>query len=345
VSEAFNTDYDSLIGRGVGNPAWSDAQRAHYLQAPGDKRYAELAQKIASEVPAHLRDDPVAKAMMVSLWLGREGIYSLKSGHAGAEDPTADFLFGDRTGYCVHFAHAAAYLMRALGVPSRVGSGYAIEESARQGGSAMLLSGSNSHAWPEIYVTGVGWVVLDVAPQRSLDPPMAPPDPDLQRLLGEMARGEKPLPQGEEKMLEPFVALARGLPALLGRALLVLLPSLLLLGYGVKLWRRVAPAWAPPTSVTRVAYRADLDRLSELSLRRQLGESHEAFAVRVAAQSPSFASLTREHVAAFFGRAQRAERSRLRSLSRAVRTELATTITFRRRLLGALHPFSWLSSR
>lgn len=345
VSEAFNTDYDSLLGRGVGNPAWSDAQRAHYLQAPSDKRYAELAQKIASEMPEHLRDDPVAKGMMVSLWLGREGIYSLKSGHAGAEDPTADFLFGDRTGYCVHFAHAAAYLMRALGVPARVGAGYAIEESARQGGSAMLLSGSNSHAWPEIYVTGVGWVVLDVAPQRSLDPPMSPPDPDLQRLLGEMARGEKPLPQGEEKMLEPFVELARGLPALLGRTLLILLPSLLLFGYGVKLWRRLAPAWAPLASVVRVAYRADLDRLSELSLRRQTGESQEAFAVRVVAQSPSFGLLTREHVAAYFGRNPRAERPRLRELSRAVRSELAGAINFRRRLLGALHPFSWLSSR
>ena len=43
--------------------------------------------------------------------------------------------------------------MRSLGIPARVGAGYVVEEAARQGGSAILLSGANSHAWPEIYVT------------------------------------------------------------------------------------------------------------------------------------------------------------------------------------------------
>jgi hypothetical protein len=196
-----------------------------------------------------------------------------------------------------------------------------------------------------VYVTGVGWVILDVAPQHSLDPPMRPPDPDLQRLLGEMARGEKPMPQSEEKVLEPYAELARRLPALLGRALAVLVPSLVLLGFGVKSWRRLAPAWAPSGSFARVVYRAELDRLSELSIRRRYGESREAFAARVVAHSPSFESLTGDHVSAYFGRARELERPRLRALSRAVRRELAAAVGLRRRLLGTLNPFSWLSSR
>jgi hypothetical protein len=230
-------------------------------------------------------------------------------------------------------------------VPSRVGAGYAVEESARQGGSAILLSGANSHAWPELYVKGTGWVVMDISPEHSIDPPVRPPDPDLQRLLGEMARGERPLPQGEQKLFEPVAAAVRAMPAAILRALLVLVPALLFFGYSVKLWRRLSPAWASPRAAPRVAYRAELDRLSELSLRRRFGESREAFAERVAGHSPSFVALTREHVGARFAREPSIDRAQLRPLALAVRGELARAATLRRRLLGALNPFSWLTSR
>jgi transglutaminase-like putative cysteine protease len=345
VSEALDADYETLIGRGVGDPSWSDEQRAHYTEAPRDPRYTELAEKIVAGLPEDLRDDPVARGLMVTLWLGHEGIYSLRSGHSQASDPTADFLFGDRTGYCVHFAHAAVYLMRTLGIPARVGSGYAVDESARQGGSAILLSGANSHAWPEMYVTGVGWVIADVSPERSADPPVSPPDADLQRLLGEMARGEKPLPQGEEQAFEPIAAALRTFKLVLARTLLVLLPALLALGYLTKLWRRAAPLWVEPASAPRVAYRAELDRLAEASISRRFGESREAFATRVAQAVPSFTPLTRTHVGARFGAQTAPDRAELRALTRSVRSELARAIPWHKRLLGALNPFSWLSSR
>ncbi|HMI94851.1 MAG TPA: transglutaminase domain-containing protein, partial [Polyangiales bacterium] len=237
------------------------------------------------------------------------------------------------------------YLMRSLGVPARVGAGYAVEEAARHGGSALLLSGANSHAWPEVYVTGVGWVVLDVSPERSLDPPVSPPDADLQRLLGEMARGATPLPQGDQRLLEPAIATLRGLPRLIARVLAVLVPLLLLLGYAVKLWRRAAPRLASDSAAARVVYRAQLDRLSDVALRREYGESREAFATRVAATSPSFGALTALHVAARFGRAADAPRAQLHSLERDVARELASRVPAGRRWAGVLNPYSWLGSR
>ena len=345
TSAALDSAYEELVGLGVGDPSWSPEQRAHYLEGPNDPRYGTLAREITGKMPPWLQNDAVAEAMSVVLWLGREGTYSLKSGHAAAADPTADFLFGDRTGYCVHFAHAAVYLMRSLGVPARVGAGYAVEEAARQGGSALLLSGANSHAWPEVYVTGVGWVVLDVSPARSLDPPVSPPDSDLQRLLGEMARGATPLPQGDKRLLEPAIAALRGLPMKIARVLAVLLPTLLLLGYTIKLWRRLAPRLASDGQAPRVVYRAQLDRLSDVALRREYGESREAFAARVAQASPSFGALTALHVASRFARERSVERAALRVLDRKVSAELVTHVPPRRRWLGSLHPFSWLASR
>jgi hypothetical protein len=196
-----------------------------------------------------------------------------------------------------------------------------------------------------MYVTGVGWVVVDIAPERSLDPPVSAPDPDLQRLLGEMARGDKPLPQGEEKLLEPVAAFGRALRLWLSRVLLVVLPLLLAFGYGVKLWRRLAPRFASETQAPRVAYRAEVDRLGEAQLRRKFGESREAFAERVRGQLPSFAALTRTHVAARYAAHAASDRAHLRTLTRAVRSELSQAVPFHRRVLGALHPFSWVSSR
>jgi transglutaminase-like putative cysteine protease len=346
TSLALASKHEDLLGRGVGDPSWSDEQRANYLERPKDPRFGKLAQEIKDELPDALRDDPVALGLMVSLWLGREGTYSLKSGHASAEDPTADFLFGDRIGYCVHFAHAAVFLMRNLGVPSRVATGYAIEEAARQGGSAILLTGAHSHAWPEMYVTGVGWTVVDVYPEKSLDPPVQPPDPDLQRLLGEMARGTKPLPQGEDRPLEPVIAALKGLPQLIARTVAILVPALLLLSYLIKLWRRVTPAFAR-SSAPRVVYRAVLDRLSDVALRRQRGETREAFAERLARQAalPTFSKLTGEHVRAYFGGGALASPRELRALSSAISRELGTSVPLLRRFRGALDPFSWLRSR
>lgn len=345
TSAALELDYGSLVGATVGDPDWDAAQRAHYLRGPDDPRYAALAEEIAGGLEPLLADDGVARALTVALWLGKEGTYSLKSGHSGTVDPTGDFLFGDRIGYCVHFAHAAVYLMRALGVPARIGTGYAIEEAARQGGSAILLTGANAHAWPELYIHGVGWVVMDVAPQQALDAAPAPPDADLQRLLGEMARGLRPLPASEHAPLQPALRAARRLWVQLRWAVAVGVPLCLLLLYLTKLWRRWSPLVAGAERLPRLAYRAELDRLSDLSMRRGFGESRERFAERIAGRAPSFAALTQRHVADRYGGERGMSRAEYRRLAGALRRERAAAAPLWRRLFGWLSPWSFLQSR
>lgn len=345
TSSALNTEYGELLWRDVGDPLWDAETRAHYLEAPVDERYAQLAGTIRDGLEEALRDVPVARALAVSLWLGEQGTYSLKSGHAGAQDPTADFLFGDRVGYCVHFAHASVYLMRALGIPARVGTGYVVEESARQGGSAILLTGANSHAWPELYIEGAGWVIMDVAPEQALDAPPPPPDPDLQRLLGEMARGLKPIPQSEQRIFQPVVAAANRALEFVQWALLIGVPGCLLLLYLVKLWRRVIPRLSRVERLPRLAYRAELDRLAELSLRRRYGESRERFAERISAQVPSFGQLTRHHTADRYGGRGRLTRGQYAELARSLRRERRAVAPLHRRLSGLLAPWSWLLAR
>jgi len=345
TSAALTSDLYTLLEREVGNPDWSPAQREHYLQAPKDPRYAELAQQIVNSIIKDHQDNDFLKAIAVITWLSREGIYSLRSRHAHAEDPAADFLFGDRTGYCVHFAHAAVYLMRTLGLPSRIATGYVVEEAARRGGSTIVLAGENSHAWPEIYLNDVGWVIVDVSPERFLDPPPRPPDPDLQRLLGEMVRGQKPLPQDFGRPFQKAAKVTREIAMILGYVVLCSLLLGLTSLYLIKSWRRLIPLISRDRSLPRLRYRAELDRLSEIQLTRRFGESRERFASRIQSISPSFTSLTQIHIASVFGASDVYQPERVRELTICIKNELRTHISWWRRFLGLFIPWSWLNSR
>jgi transglutaminase-like putative cysteine protease len=343
TSGVLTADYATLLDATLGSPEWSREQWAHYTEAPEDARYGALASEIVSSLPEHLRSNGIAKAFAITSWLGEEGIYSLKNEHSAAEDPTASFLFGDLTGYCVHFSHAAAYLMRSAGVPARVATGYAVSESARQGGSALLLSGAASHAWPEVFMDGFGWVVLDVYPERALDPPEQPMDADLQRLLGELARGASPIPLSATD-LPKLRELARRFTFTAGAWLMALVAGLLLVLYLVKAWRRIAPSFASATSLPRVLYRAEIDRLGEVSVRRAQGESREAFAFRLRERVPAFEGLTCAHVAAAFG-GHVQDVDSLREHAAGVRRNVRVGFPLSKRFLGLITPWSWLRSK
>ena len=343
TSGVLTADYTSMLDGSLGSPDWSKEQWAHYTAAPPDARYAELGAEIAAALPDGLTDNSIAQAFAITGWLGREGIYSLKNGHSSAEDPTASFLFGDRTGYCVHFSHAATYLMRSLGVPARVATGYAVSESARQGGSSLLLSGAASHAWPEVYIDGFGWVVLDVYPERALDPPEQPMDADLQRLLGELARGASPIPLSATD-LPKLKELARRMTLTAATWFLALLACALVLLYSVKLWRRLAPRWAGAATLPRLLYRAELDRIGELQVRRETGESRESFARRIRDRLPAFTSLTRAHVAAAYG-GHEFDPRQLRSEAANLRHDIRAGFPFWKRIAGIITPWSWLRSK
>ncbi len=254
----------------------------YYLEGPTDPRYAALAKQIAAKVPAAYAGDPFATALTVKLWLDDELTYSTKHRHAGVPDSTADFLFGDRTGYCVHFAHAAVLLWRALGIPARIGTGYRTEEDDRHGSSTILVRASDAHAWPELYLDGIGWVVLDIAAKKVLDEPPPPVDSDLQRLLGEMARQMPPDPTR--------TTLTEGSPLAFGkdlaRAVLLAAAAALVLLYITKIWRRIAVFVVRPHRLPVAGYRLALDHLAEIGITRRFGETREAFARRAAPVAP-----------------------------------------------------------
>ncbi len=331
--------YGEILGQRPGKADWGQDEWRHYTEAPSDPRYGETALELASRLRPEYSGDPLAQALSIKTYLDENGIYSRRSTHAGAADPAASFLFGDLTGYCVHFAHAAAYLYRSLDIPARVAAGYAVEEGGRAGGSAIMIRSGDAHAWPEIYLEDVGWVVVDLAPQTTLDEPIQAPDRALQRMLGEMMRQPDEEPWLEDQLANriDFAAIAR--------RLLMILLALLALAYVVKLYRALAPRFVSSRQLYRVAYRAALDRLAGVGLRRRYGESRERFADRGGALSPSFARLTEEHLKTALGSRCLAEEALLRRLVDAVGGELRQRLPAWKRVLATINPVSWMWAR
>ena len=85
------------------------------------------------------------------------------------DNPTDQFLFETRRGFCEHYAGAFALLMRIAGIPARVVVGYQGAELAPWG-TWYLVSQAEAHAWVEVWLQGQGWVRIDptaaIAPQR-----------------------------------------------------------------------------------------------------------------------------------------------------------------------------------
>ena len=339
---------EDLIGRSAGDATWTEEQWAYYLRGPEDPRYAELARSLVEALPEDKRHDPFMQALAVKLWMDQHLTYSTNERHAGVSDPTADFLFGNRIGYCVHFAHAAVYMWRSLGIPARVSAGYHVQQDEVQG-STILIQGNAAHAWPELYLDGVGWVILDIAAEQNLDPPSPPADAELAQKLGDWAR-EVPEEVDEETGEAP--AVRQDYRQELALASMAMLLAFLFGTWSVKLWRRLIPAFCGGHSLPRVAYRRGLDRLAEAGVRRRRGESRESFATRVAANLPAFSEMTALHLMSRFSDPARPEQSeaarsrvRWRELDRKLRSQLRSEAPLLRRLVGWINPLSFLGAR
>lgn len=71
------------------------------------------------------------------------------------------------SGYSVHYATAAALMLRYFGVPARYVEGYflsAAEAERYAEGERIVLTEANAHAWAEYYLDGVGWIPFETTP-------------------------------------------------------------------------------------------------------------------------------------------------------------------------------------
>jgi transglutaminase-like putative cysteine protease len=163
VTEVLSYDASSHLQMRATGPL-SPLARRYETQLPATRNPRALA--LARELRARAPDD-AAYSQMVLDWFRDNGLeYTLQPEPTGVESVDS-VLFDTKQGFCGHFASAYATLMRAVGIPARVVTGY-LGGDWNPVGSYLIVHQSDAHAWTEIWLDGRGWTRID--PTAAVEP-------------------------------------------------------------------------------------------------------------------------------------------------------------------------------
>jgi transglutaminase-like putative cysteine protease len=144
-------------------PNTSPGGMDEYLKLPPlDIRISKLAEEITA--PAASNYD---KAVALELYLSTHFGYTLELPRGLPPDPLANFLFERKRGHCEYFASSMAVMLRSLGIPSRIVTGFRGGEFNDLTGQYVVRA-SDAHSWVEAYFPGSGWISFDPTPAGSL---------------------------------------------------------------------------------------------------------------------------------------------------------------------------------
>ena len=132
---------------------------ANYLRLPRlDPRLPRLAAQIAGSAT-----NDFDKAAAIENYLRTHYSYTLELPRTMPRDPVANFLFERKRGHCEYFASSMAIMLRTLGIPSRVVTGFRSDEFNDLTGNYVVRA-KDAHAWVEAYFSGYGWQTFDPTP-------------------------------------------------------------------------------------------------------------------------------------------------------------------------------------
>lgn len=164
----------------------------YYTFMPGNEKFRSittLAHNITDT--AHT---PVDKVLAIrNYFLAKdengERIYKYTDNPGVPDLPSASklmyFLNENHKGYCAYFAGATLFMLRSLGIPSRIAVGFLTEDRSDKNKGWYWYYANQAHAWVQVYFPGYGWLDFDTTvgndneerptPQPDGTPPMQPP--------------------------------------------------------------------------------------------------------------------------------------------------------------------------
>ncbi len=160
---------------------------SYYTFMPRDTDYSRIT-TLARQITANAKT-PIDKMLAIrSYFLSKDEFgqplfkYSDNPGIPGI--PSANklnyFLFENRKGYCAYYAGATLFMLRSLGIPSRIAAGFlTIDRSSKNPGWYWFYE-DQAHAWVQVYFPGYGWMdfdttIPDVNTQQASQPDQTPP--------------------------------------------------------------------------------------------------------------------------------------------------------------------------
>ena len=145
--------------RGAMVLAYPDSIRSRYLHVPVEsQQVADLAHRVVQQATT-----PFGQTIAIQQHLLENYRYSLDADTATLSHPLEEFLFVRKTGYCEHYATAMVVMLRSIGIPARLVTGFLATEWNEFGGYFTVRQ-RDAHAWVEVYFPQSGWITMDPTP-------------------------------------------------------------------------------------------------------------------------------------------------------------------------------------
>ena len=186
---------DDLRQAGTAYPA--DVVRRSFLVAPGQPRVGSVNLEVTDLARRAAGTGTVYEQVKkIETYLRTQERYQLKvSAPPTGADPVSYFLFTSHVGYCEYFASSMGEMVRSLGIPVRLVSGYGpgaptakadaglnFLHEIDNGSSVSTIRASDAHTWVEVYFPSYGWVPFEPTPDpaypaltRGATPPVTAP--------------------------------------------------------------------------------------------------------------------------------------------------------------------------
>jgi protein-glutamine gamma-glutamyltransferase len=136
-----------------------------YLQLPLQSDRINI---LAEDVTQRQRN-AYEKATAIHTYLTSNYRYSLDAPLAEQAHPLEEFLFSRKTGYCEHYATAMVIMLRTVGIPARLVTGFLATEW-NEYGNYYVVRQQDAHAWVEVYLPHSGWIRMDPTPTSEDNP-------------------------------------------------------------------------------------------------------------------------------------------------------------------------------
>lgn len=133
--------------------------RREYVQLPPiDPRIKELSTGVTSGLSSDFD-----RAHAIEEYLRTHYAYSLDLPADESPDPLARFLFERRKGHCEYFASAMAVMLRDVGIPARLATGF-LGGTYNPITEQYIIRASDAHSWVEAFLPDRGWTSFDPTP-------------------------------------------------------------------------------------------------------------------------------------------------------------------------------------
>lgn len=93
-----------------------------------------------------------------------------------------EFIFNTNEGYCTYFATSSLFMLRSLGIPSRVAVGFMTVDRSHKTPGWYWFYADQAHAWTQVYIPEYGWLDFDMTvsnegAEQGPQPDGTPPTP------------------------------------------------------------------------------------------------------------------------------------------------------------------------